>query len=489
MSRPVFTRIELARMLLGRPFYIMLCLLVVEAVLAAVVTWLIIQAGRDVADDEFLITDLVWILLTQSASYAVGATSWIFAERAGFAAYGRFMLRFAHDNRHWTKLFNERTTREQVEPFLTGETFHVFFETVYELEFGLKLFFGLVFNIIVFGAEIDASMPIAYVLVFVALFAMQWMMRRRVSAVYLENQRMQNRMTAHGYTAWDNVFSGNRYNLRLWLAGFKVRLRQALGVQIRAILTREGLSAASGIIGLSIVFTTMVYVATRNVGDTALLAGLAATLPKQIELTQDVQMLASGWNDLLALWARMLGVSTNIHPDVDPAYDDRIRFDRLTIREDDATHVCHSVPEALAVVLAKPNGRVLVRGGNGSGKSTLLAALKSELTSRGYYFPTTDRLSFQFVEDARLQREAVAAGTNGGDDEEEETSPKTLGFSSGERQLKSLQEIAGRTEARVYLLDEWDANLDAANRAAAEAMVDQLAARARVVEISHRDRV
>jgi len=41
----------------------------------------------------------------------------------------------------------------------------------------------------------------------------------------------------------------------------------------------------------------------------------------------------------------------------------------------------------------------------------------------------------------------------------------------------------------VYLLDEWDANLDAKNRASAEALVAQLAARAVVVEISHRDRV
>jgi ABC-type transport system involved in cytochrome c biogenesis ATPase subunit len=487
MSRPIFTRLDLLRFLKGRPFYFMLALLVVEAVLAALVTWLIIQAGRDVADDEFLITDLIWILLTQSASYAVGATSWIFAERAGFAAYGRYMQRFARDNRHWTKLFNEKTTREQVEPFLTGETFHVFFETVYELEFGLKLLFGLIFNIIVFGAEIDGSMPIAYILVFVVLFAMQWLMRRRVAAVYLENQRMQNRMTAHGYTAWDNVFSGNRYNLRLWLAGFKLRLRQALAVQIRAILTREGLSAASGIIGLSIVFATMVFVATRNIGDTALLVGLAATLPKQIELTQDVQMLASGWNDLLALWARMQGVSVNMRPDVDPHYDERIRFDRLTIKEDDATHVCHSVHEALAVVLGKQHGRVQVRGGNGSGKSTLLAALKSELKGRGYYFPTTDRLAFNFVEAARRAREAAAS------DDEDETelhrSPRRLGFSSGERQLKSLQEITACSSARVYLLDEWDANLDSGNRDAAEAMVQQLAARARVVEISHRDRV
>ena len=63
-----------------------------------------------------------------------------------------------------------------------------------------------------------------------------------------------------------------------------------------------------------------------------------------------------------------------------------------------------------------------------------------------------------------------------------------LFLSSGERQLKSLQEIAECSRAQVYLLDEWDANLDPKNRAAAEALVSQLAARAVVVEISHRDR-
>ena len=66
--------------------------------------------------------------------------------------------------------------------------------------------------------------------------------------------------------------------------------------------------------------------------------------------------------------------------------------------------------------------------------------------------------------------------------------PKKIGFSSGERQLRSLQEIVRYTDASVYLFDEWDANLDTENRAAADALVAKLAERARVIEISHRDR-
>ena len=52
---------------------------------------------------------------------------------------------------------------------------------------------------------------------------------------------------------------------------------------------------------------------------------------------------------------------------------------------------------------------------------------------------------------------------------------------------KSLEEIVNNPDARIYLLDEWDANLDATNKIKADALVDALAARARVVEISHRD--
>jgi ABC-type transport system involved in cytochrome bd biosynthesis fused ATPase/permease subunit len=138
----------------------------------------------------------------------------------------------------------------------------------------------------------------------------------------------------------------------------------------------------------------------------------------------------------------------------------------------------------LQLVLEKPTGRIQVRGGNGAGKSTLLAALKTELKNRAYYWPTNDRLAFRFSDLERLDDIALED-----EDEDAEVAPddKKSGFSSGERQLKSLHEIVTYTDAAIYLLDEWDANLDAANRASADALVEQLASRARVVEISHRE--
>jgi len=480
--------IQVASFILSRPLYFMLALLTLEALLSATTTYLVIEAGRNVASGLFIVSELVWIFCAQAASYASGAVSWVFAEQAGYRAFGRYVLYFARLNRHETRLLNDKTMREQVEPFLTGETFSIFFQLMYELEGDLKLLLGLMFNSIVLGMEIDAGLPIAYAAVFVALLTVQLLLRNPIANAYLLNQRMTNRMTAQGYTAWDNVFVGNPYNLRLWLAGFKSRLRDGLRAQIRAVVAREGLSAMGGIIALAVVFTVMILIAARDMTDAAVLIAMAATLPRQIEMTQDVHLLASGWNELVAIWARISGVTDNLRPAPDPGHDERVQFDRLMLREGEKTIDVASVDEAVRAVLARPTGRINVRGGNGSGKSTLLAALKGVIRSRAYYWPTTERLAFRFgegvtAEQAEAGGEAAAkpAPSKGG-------RRSKRGFSSGERQLRSLQEIVNCTDAAIYLLDEWDANLDKKNRAAAEQLIDALARRARVVEISHRDR-
>ena len=189
---------------------------------------------------------------------------------------------------------------------------------MYELEFALKLFLGLVFNSIVLGARSTAACRSPISAAFVALLLMQWGLQKPIARTYLENQRMNNRVTAQGYTAWDNIFSGNRYNLRLWLFGFKSKLREALTAQIRAIVAREGLSAMSGIVSLAIVFATMTVVAMHNSDDTEMLIALATTLPRQIEMTYELHLLATGWNDFIAIWTRFGGVAANMLPQPDP---------------------------------------------------------------------------------------------------------------------------------------------------------------------------
>jgi ABC-type transport system involved in cytochrome bd biosynthesis fused ATPase/permease subunit len=179
----------------------------------------------------------------------------------------------------------------------------------------------------------------------------------------------------------------------------------------------------------------------------------------------------------------MTGVAANMHPQADLDFDERVKLDRLTLRENGGARTVSSLDDAMALILSRPAGRINVRGPNGSGKSTLLASLKARVKTRAYYWPTADRLAFAFAQG----HDEIETDEDGDPLPPSET--KRAGFSSGERQLRALREIVRHTDAPIYLLDEWDANLDPNNRAAADALVEELARRARVVEISHRDRV
>lgn len=460
-----FNKIDFLILLFCAPFWGMLILLACEAGLAALTTALIIQAGHDLANGSFIVSDFLWIVLAQSASYLIGASSWIFAEQAGFGAYGRYILLFNRTNRGKTDVLRALSVRESAEPFITNEVFHIIFEFIYELEADLKLFLGLLFNIGVLGYTLDGGLPWVYASVFALLLGMQWVLRRPIANAYLKQQSDTNRMTAHTYQAWNNIFAGNRYNFRIWHAGFKDRLRIALRSTIRAILAREGLAAVGGVVALGIVFTYLAVIVASVTENTSLLITLATTLPRQIEMSSNVHRLASGWNDLLAIWTRIGGACKAMDPHADSSIEHRIQFDRLHIFHVGNRIFCQQLEDLIFYIQTIKSGRIELRGFNGAGKSSLLTALKRALGSKAYFLPHSDKLTFAYI------------------NQEEEK----FDYSSGETQLYALKEITEHSNCQVYLLDEWDANLDMENRAKAELYIEALADRAVVVEISHRD--
>ncbi|MEI7611604.1 MAG: AAA family ATPase [Betaproteobacteria bacterium] len=480
---------DFLRFIIGTAMFAMLGLILLQEFCSAATTWLVIRIARDITQESVSAGNFGWIIVAQTVSYLAGAVSWIYAERAGFGAYSRYMLHFARQNRFKTALLNDSTAREQSEPFLTNETFHVCFELIFTLQFHLRLFFQLLFNSLVLGFEIDAGLPAAFAVAFVVLAALQWFLRKPLAEAYLHNQHMTNRMTARTYNAWDNIFSGNRYNFSFWHRDFRQRLRDALAAQIRAILLREGWSAVSGLIALLLVLSTTAWIALQAAGNLALLIALAATLPRQIEMTLDMHQLTVGFTDLIAVWTRIKGVCKHIIPLPDPQFVDRIGFGHVVLKEGEHERHCSSLSEAMQTVLALPTGLIAVRGGNGSGKSTLLAALKAQLRGSAYYWPTQDRLAFAFNSGMAIPVEVAMDIDDPEAISASEDAEQKKGYSSGERQVQVLREIVSHTRYPVYLLDEWDANLDTANRATAIALVETLARRARVIEVSHRDTV
>ncbi|HOL64800.1 MAG TPA: AAA family ATPase [Accumulibacter sp.] len=494
------------RFFLGGAAWAMLLLIIAQETFGAATTWLVIEIARDITEEHVSADGFIAIVVTQTVSYLAGAVSWIYAERAGFMAFARYMRHFARHNRYQTALLAESGTREQIEPFLTSETFDICFDLVYNLQFYLRLFFQLLLNSLVLGIQIDTGLPLSFAVVFVVLMTLQWYLRKPLATAFLTNQRMTNRMRARTYNAWDNILTGNHYNFVRWYRDFHHRLSDALAAQIKAILAREGWSALSGVIALVIVLSATAWVAIQDAGNMPLLIALAATLPRQIEMTLDMHQLTAGLTDMIAVWSRIRGVCDHLYPLPDAHFVERVDFGNLYLKAEEREVSCQTLADAMQYVLAQPVGLVALRGGNGSGKSTLLSALKCQFRGRAFYWPTHDRLCFDFNATVSAQADAGTRPADSDEDEENdqaffvykqktaydisaaEEREQKKGYSSGERQLQVLREIVAKTDYPIYLLDEWDANLDPTNRATASALVEQLAQRARVLEISHRDR-
>ena len=88
MNTTVFTRRDFLSFLAGTAFFAMLGLIVMQELLGAATTWLVIRLARGMVDGQVEAGAFGWIVVTQTLSYAAGAVSWLYAERAGFSAFG-----------------------------------------------------------------------------------------------------------------------------------------------------------------------------------------------------------------------------------------------------------------------------------------------------------------------------------------------------------------------------------------------------------------
>ena len=177
----------------------------------------------------------------------------------------------------------------------------------------------------------------------------------------------------------------------------------------------------------------------------------------------------------------MTGVADNMHPEADAEFDARMKLDRLVLREGG-----NAIERDLARRRDGADPGAADRAHQRARRQRvgqIDAADQPEIGGEDPRLLLADRGPAGVPVLARPGRDRNRRGRRSA------AGAKKAGFSSGERQLRALQEIVSHTDAPIYLLDEWDANLDPNNRAAADALVEELARRARVVEISHRDRM
>ncbi len=269
------------------------------------------------------------------------------------------------------------------------------------------------------------------------------------SRLGLTHQRMQ---------VWDNVSLGNRHSHQLWWS----RFREAFLKHFRDDQTQTlHLQVFSTLSGWLMVAPTLVLLVSRL---------LSGKLPPEQQLALVVimprlYMVMNASHNLLkrsmewgAISGRWTAFSESLALNA-PSIGGRVSYPKLQMRLEGESRglQVRGLEDILDGLNRSP--RVTLRGENGAGKSSVCLLLKESLGEQAFFLPAHHQLALG---------SDLAPG------------------STGQRQVAGLKEVISRRAAQILLLDEWDANLDVANRDQMEFWLDRaLNEGFRVVEVRH----
>lgn len=401
--------------------------------------------------------------------YIPGIISSYYLEKAKSLTIYKYTQAFAEKHRCTPELMADKEFQSEREPWLTSESSKTIEETYGVVYDSAATGLNTTLNIAALCIAIDPRMLIGYLASFAILPVVSHYFKIKLAdaAIVLQNDRKSmSQILLHG---WDNIIVGNIYNFAIWWKQFTKRWGAYNQASVDAVLVTHISSACATVLSLIPVACVFLWIfLTTN--ETIKLAALVATLPRQIQIIQHFEILATYAMYWHGTWAKLKAlIATITVPEHDKAnLLARIKEDEITLTVNKNKTALGSVENFFKIITEMPNGRVTIQGRNGSGKTTLVNLLKKELGDKAYYLPTHSRLMFEStIEDS---------------------------FSTGQRIKAYLDELSNRLlnakqsdrNNQVILLDEWDANLDASNMQIISKMLDNLSREHCVIEISHR---
>jgi ABC-type bacteriocin/lantibiotic exporter with double-glycine peptidase domain len=414
-------------------------------------------------------TILVWLLAyavslvlpyIPGTLYLIFKTSW--SEDSLKSYYKTFFTSF----RYRADLWSDVALKKDKESFLTSEgpqslrDFIDYFSDV----FTVSLNVGLNVLALVLLVEPLYAVSLTVSLVVVALVIQVW--NRKLESLQLEAQKSRNSLTSKVSSIWDNVSLGTDALYSRWYQAFEQPMTRRIFAQNRVERARQSLSLVLSIITFVPTLAVAIWQVMHHQQNPAQALAIVLTLPRLFMIMANFHTLLSQWGAWSAEKSRMIATLAAVQKMPAASLETRVQFDRLSLKSSEGVEiVIKSVDDIAATVNEKP-GRYTLRGPNGCGKSSALLVLKSLNPKSTVFVPANHSL--------------YASGFS---DNPMSTGQKTIEFLND----CITNERISSSGHKTFLIDEWDANLDADNIKTLSDKIDSLSKHATVVEVRHRD--
>lgn len=431
--------------------------MVMQVIVASSTIWLV-QLIHAVQSGQNLWPDFGLFCLSLILPYFPGATALVVMNQWQMTTIKGFVEAFVERHKHQTPFWSSKNEKELRISLLTAEgqqTYNVFIEYIHRFA---SCALNVSLNLIVLAYLVEWKFIAGYLL---SLFLALLLLKRANSKQSWLASQAQNARLEMGQSllqAWDNVLLGNQYNYDLWRGTFISRLQMATELNVASSRYRQILSVAFAFLTLAPCFTIVAHSMWTQQANPLILSAFVVTLPRLFLILGFTHSLIDLFSEWSIQQSRLTGINQILTSSMDVLLGDRIQWDKIIFAENGSSKQAKSLAE-IEGYLHKPC-RVTLRGPNGCGKSSLLLLLKDQLQQRAFYLPSEDHLAFQFDGSA---------------------------LSTGQRLKKKLFELREKVDAEVLLLDEWDANLDAANQQEISGIIEQMSQIKAVLEIRHRE--
>lgn len=351
----------------------------------------------------------------------------------------KYLAQFRRNYQGRIDLLGNTSAENEKFGFMQREAFNVIDQVTFYWSDLLTTSLNVLLNIAVIGAALDSSFFSAYGASFVVYGVLAALFAKYLSQWGLDNQNARVAHSSILSKIWTTLLIGNHTNTQQLYTAENGCFDHLSSTLLKNRRKTEGVQLFTTLMTMAPVLGLLVYMMVQGLQNPVMLVPLIATLHRQVQIIQHIEVIGSLGLHYHSVKALVVGFLESLYAPEKQELKLRMKPDLIRF---------HSA-----------NNRTLVTGPNGAGKSTWLKMKKEELGQKAVYIPAKMDIFFKDISDE---------------------------MSSGQRAMAILKQLESSNQKdQVFLLDEWDANLDVVNREALDLVVQKIAESNLVYEVRH----
>lgn len=438
----------------NRYFKLCVCTVIFQQIILAVSTYFIAMAGESLVSSNMtnLKRFIVLFFVAALLAYLLGScVEWLqikFRNNLWKRYIEDVFLKINRD-----PCFSSPQNQQRTLGWLGAEAPSTFTEASQFIVAAISVYCNVVFTLIVFGFALGSKVTLAMTISLLVSVLLIKLFKNHISQLADGIQTSKLDMVLGLRVLWnDNLFSNNALSLSSD-AKFKETSEKYFKQTEKYTLVEQIIACSPTYIAMPLVVISML--AMIDLGTTAI-GAFVAVLPRTLQLFGNVHSLSLFNSRLLLVMKKISNLKGFVNKLEIQNFNEQINLDEIKIsnlisKENlSASDFMHKMSQKTWV-----NGRFLITGKNGAGKSSLLKLIKKHhpesilIEKNAEFFQIDDSVS------------------------------------SGEQQILQMDHGLLQNTC-LFLLDEWDSNLDNINIKLTNAKINKLARESLVIEVRHR---